>query len=177
MLTREVYTGRLAAVSSLLKKKIMRNLPYNSKSTQIDEEFSKMVKRQVENNPEIHPIAKGIDDMLDVLRSCKPPKPTFTVESSDIDWNTGKITTNYFQNGTEKDDPECIEESQVDLITIQDFCVWMIKGDYHIITHEGHNHNGIFDQWTKTYYPEDLLRDPIFDLNYHLELFLSDRGY
>lgn len=155
----------------------MKQLPYNSKSTQIDENFSKMVERELETNPEIHPIAKGMDQMLDVLRSCKPPKVTFTVESSEIDWKNEEIKVVYFQNGLEEDDPEYADESASDRITIQEFCTWMKKEKHNVITHEGHNHKGVLDQWAHTYEPEDLLRDPIFDLNYHLELFLSDRGY
>jgi hypothetical protein len=53
----------------------------------------------------------------------------------------------------------------------------MIKEKHNVIIHEGHNHKGIYDQWPpRAYNPEDMLRDPLFELDLHLEYFLSDRG-
>lgn len=58
-------------------------------------------------------------------------------------------------------DEKTPEEVQEDCIDPQEVLLWMIKNSKHVITHEGHNHKGVLDQWTHTYNPEDLLADPL----------------
>lgn len=155
----------------------MMNLPYNSKSTQIDENFSKMIERELKMG---HMIGGTLDTMFKAMKENpphksgieKPYKIIYLVEDSEVLWDESKIFVEY-----KREDNLGPIDTSIEKILIAEFCAWMVKEKHNIITHEGHNHNGVFDQWTKTYNPEDLLRDPIFDLNYHLELFLSDRGY
>lgn len=146
----------------------MRQL-YNQDSSHINERFSKMVERELKTGKIV---GDTIGNMVDSLNNYKIPKIVFLIENSEIHWNDNEIRIEYRQ----EDDPDNVENA-VDRISITEFCTWMLKEKHHIITHEGHNHKGVFDQWEHAYKPEDLLRDPIFDRDYYLELFLSDRGY
>lgn len=150
-------------------------LPYNRKSTQIDENFSKMVERELKLG---HMVGGTLDNMFNSMKENpphqqpeEPYKIVFLVDDSEILWDEKKIFVEY-----RREDNEGSIDSNIDKIKMYEFIAWMRKNKHNVITHEGHNHKGVFDQWTRTYEPEDLLRDPIFDLNYHLELFLSDRG-
>lgn len=147
-------------------------LPYNRKSTQIDENLSKMIERELKLG---HMVGGTLDNMFnsmnDQIEDEEPYKIVFLVDDSEIIWKAGFIRVEY-----RREDDLGEIDATITKIPIDTFCKWIIKEKHNVITHEGHNHQGVFDQWTRTYEPEDLLRDPIFDLNYHLELFLSDRG-
>lgn len=171
----------LKMIQSLILKRTynlnkMKNLPYNSKSTQIDEEFSKMVQKELELG---HMAGGTIERMFESMKESKTPtgeekpyKIVFLIDDSEVLWDENKIFVEY-----RREDNLGPIDNSIDKIEIKDFCRWMKKEKHNVITHEGHNPNGVFDQWAREYEPEDLLRDGLFELNYHLELFLSDRGY
>lgn len=127
-----------------------------------DQEFDSMINR-------ISGVTGGMNKFMEALWTPKQTQIVFMVEKSEI--IDGEIKVLYYQ----EDDPDDLECAS-DRIPIPDFCAWLKKNRYNVISVMAHV-SDVYSMKTKEYEPEDLINDPLFERDYYLELYLMERGY